>query len=299
MARGVSHIHGARQDLALFGDQFRRLLPDVVIDMCAFSERDAEQAVTAFRGLARRLIVVSSQDVYRAYGRFHSRDGGPLEPVPFDEDSPVREQLYPYRGMIDGLDDYEKLLVEQAAMDSPLLRPTIVRLPMVYGERDYQHRLALELQRMDDGRPAILLEETFARWRWTRAYVENAAAAIVLAAADERAARRVYNAGDAEALSYAGWLREVGRAAGWQGRVVIVPDGTLPKQLRPPRADYTQDLVADTGRIRFELGFEEPVPGEDGLARTIAWERTNRQPASDGLFDYEAEDRVLAEMGVS
>jgi nucleoside-diphosphate-sugar epimerase len=282
----------------LFGEQFRRLLPDAVIDMCAFTEREAEQAVVAFRGLARRLIVVSSQDVYRAYGRFHASEDGPLEPVPFDEDAPLRERLFPYRGVIDGLDDYEKILVERAAMDSPLLRPTIVRLPMVYGERDYQHRLGLELRRMDDARPAILLEETFAKWRWTRAYVENAAAAIVLAAADERAARCIYNAGDAEALSYADWLREVGQAAGWQGRVVIVPDGTLPRQLRPPRADYMQDLVADTGRIRFELGFEEPVPRDDALARTIAWERANRQPSGEPLIDYEAEDRLLAEMGV-
>ena len=40
------------------------------------------------RGVARRLVVISSQDVYRAYGRFHGKEPGPLEPLPVTEDSP-------------------------------------------------------------------------------------------------------------------------------------------------------------------------------------------------------------------
>jgi hypothetical protein len=37
------------------------------------------------------------------------------------------------------------------------------------------------IKRMDDGRPAILLDEAYARWRWARGYVENIAHAIALA----------------------------------------------------------------------------------------------------------------------
>ncbi len=181
-------------------------------------------------------------------------------------------------------------------MNAQGLPATVLRLPAVYGEGDYQHRLALELRRMDDGRPAILLDERLAGWRWTRGYVENAAAAVALAATDERAAGRIYNVGEEDALSYAGWLRAVGRAAGWTGEVIAVPPDRLPKPLRPPPGDYYQHLAAGTARIRAELGYVDRVAHDEGLRRAIEWERANRGELSPRLFDYAAEDEVLASL---
>ena len=291
----VEHLHGDRARLADFADQLHALLPDVVIDMTAYTEQDAKTAGAALRGVARRLVVLSSQDVYRAYGRLHRKEPGPPEPVPFAEDAPLREQLYPYRGTGRGLDDYEKILVEREVAAHAILPATILRLPMVYGEGDYQHRLLLELKRMDDRRPAILLEEQFASWRWTRAYVENVVAAIALAANDVRATGRTYNVGDADALSYGDWLRAIGRLAGWAGELVVLPNGRLPAKLKPPDGDYQQHLVADTSRIRRELDYVEPVPLDEALSRTIAWERANRPEGASRLLDYAAEDAALAE----
>ncbi len=293
----VAHLHGDRQHLRDFASEFQQLIPEVVLDMAAFTEQDAVAVMTSFQGVAGRVVTLSSQDVYRAYGRFHGSEPGPLEPVPFDEDAPLREKLYPYRGSGRGLDDYEKILVELAVMRSPLLPGTVLRLPMVYGERDYQRRLSLELRRMDDGRRAIVLEYTFALWRWTRAYVENVAAAVALAVTDERAAGRIYNVGEAEALTYADWVRAIGRAAGWPGEVIVLPEGRLPPQLRPPEGDYEQHLLADTGRIRWELNYDEPVPPDEALRRTVAWERAQRAGGNSRPFDYAAEDAVLAEIG--
>jgi nucleoside-diphosphate-sugar epimerase len=293
---GVRHLHADRSRLADLAGELRRLLPDVAIDMAAYTERDANAAVHALQGIARRLVVISSQDVYRAYGRFHGSEPGPPEPVPYTEETPLRERLYPYRGAGRGLDDYDKILVERAARSSHVLPCTVLRLPMVYGERDYQRRLALELRRMDDGRPAILLEATFAAWRWTRAYVGNVAAAIARAATDERAQGRTYNLGDADALSYAEWLRAVGRVAGWTGEVRVVPDGTLPSGLRPPAADYRQHLVSGTARIRDELAFFDPVPPQEALRRAIEWERGYRALAGQRPIDYADEDALLAHL---
>lgn len=291
---GIVHIHGDRHNFAASASEFRQLMPDVVLDMAPFEESDASKVLGAFRGIAGRLIAVSSQDVYRAYGRFHRSEPGPPEPVPLSEDAPLRTTLYPYRGSGRGLDFYDKIPVERLLMDSPYPPATVLRLPMVYGEHDYQQRLSLELKRMDDGRPAILVEESFARWRWTRGYVENVAAGIALAVTDPRAEGRVYNLGDAETLSYADWVRTIGRAAGWTGEVIVVPDGRLPPKLRPPEGDYSQHLISDTGRIRRELGFVEPVPFFQGLLRTIDWERANRTDGTE--LNYEAEDALLAEL---
>ncbi|MCH8949796.1 MAG: NAD-dependent dehydratase, partial [Chloroflexi bacterium] len=258
------------------------------------TELEARTLVDTFRGLAGRIVVISSQDVYRAYGVFYRSEEGPVDPPPATEDSPLREKLYPYRGDGRGLDDYEKILVERAVTDVPGLPATVLRLPMVYGEGDYQHRLLFELQRMDDGRPAILLEERFARWRWTRGYVENIAAAIALAVTDARATGRVYNLGEPNALAYADWVRVIGRNAGWARELLLLPEDRLPKKLRPLSANYEQHLVADTGRIRVELGQREPVARDEALVRTIAWERKHRPGDVGTLLDYAGEDAALA-----
>jgi nucleoside-diphosphate-sugar epimerase len=238
----VEHLHGDRTRLPEFRDAVRRFGPEVALDMAAYTEAEAQTVGEAVRGVARRIVGVSSMDVYWAYGRFHGTEPGPPEPVPLSEDAPLRERHYPYRGEGRGLDDYEKILVERVVMSSRDIAGTVLRLPMVYGPGDYQHRLFVDLKRMDDARPAILLAEDVARWRWTRGYVEDVAAAIALATTDDRAAGRVYNVGEADALSYAEWVERLGRAAGWRGRVVALPGERLPAHLMPPGADYTQDL---------------------------------------------------------
>ena len=289
----VRHIHGDRNRLADFASQFKRLAPDVVVDMFALSEQDACDVVETLRGIVHRVVAISSQDVYRAYGTLHGTEPGPIEPVPLSEDAPLRDNLHPYRDRGMGLDDYDKILVERAVMGSPDLPGTILRLPMVYGPGDQQHRLYLELKHMEDTRRYILLEDSMARWRWTREYVANVAHAIALATTSEGAAGRIYNVGEAEALTHHEWVQAIGRAAGWKGEVVVVPKERWP---RKASENYHQHLAADTSRIRKELGYEEPVPRDDGLRATIAWERAQPPRKGDLKALYAAEDALLAEL---
>lgn len=171
---------------------------------------------------------------------------------------------------------------------------TVLRLPAVYGPGDRQRRLFSYLKRMDDRRPAILLSEGQARWRWSRGYVENVAAAIALAVVDERAAGRIYNVAEPEALPEAEWVQQIGQAAGWSGQVVTVPEDRLPLALR---SDYRweQDWFVDSARIRRELDYTEAIPLDDALRRTVEWERAHPPAEIDpAQFDYAAEDAVLA-----
>jgi nucleoside-diphosphate-sugar epimerase len=93
----VEQILGDRIALGTHTDQFRRFGPDVVVDMIALTEADARGLVAAFRGLAQRSVVISSADVYRAYGRFIKLEPGLVEPTPLVEDAPLRQALFPYR----------------------------------------------------------------------------------------------------------------------------------------------------------------------------------------------------------
>jgi nucleoside-diphosphate-sugar epimerase len=290
---GVQRILGDRQYLADHIDEFRCLAPQVVLDMIPITERDAQVVLRTFRGIARRIVAISSQDVYRAYGRLLGVEAGPVDSIPLTEAAPLRTKLYPYRGEVPReagdprrwMDDYDKILVERTILGDPHLVGTVLRLPMF----EY-------LKRMDDGRPVILLERGLARWRWTRGYVENVAAAIALAVTDERASGQVYNVGEAEALSMADWVRRIGAAAGWGGQVVVVSGERLPDHLRPD-IHTEHHLVTASTRIREELGYGESVPQDEALRRTVAWERAHPPEKIDpGQFDYAAEDAVLAEL---
>ncbi len=298
----VQHIYGDRAQLAAHRDVLRDQAPEVVLDMIPTSQQEAQTLVDTFRGVAHRVVAISSIDVYRAYNRLRRIEPGPPDPVPLAEDAPLREQLYPYRTTDASSagdtnprsDEYEKILVERAVMGVPDLPGTVLRLPMVYGPRDDMHRLFEFLKRMDDGRPAIVLPQEMAGWRWTRGYRENIAEAIALAVTDEQAMDHIYNVGEADALTMTAWVREIGAAAGWQGRVIALPRERLPPHLRRHYA-AEQDWVTDTTRIRSDLGYVEHVPRWEALLRTVEWERAHPPSEFDpALFDYAAEDAALA-----
>jgi nucleoside-diphosphate-sugar epimerase len=298
----IRHIYGNRKYLDNYSSDLKRLSPDVVLDMIALCEQDTKAAIRVFKGTAGRLVTVSSQDVYRAYGKVIRIEPGPYEPVPIREDSLLRTKLYPYRDEVPRdtqdphryLDDYDKIPIEKTTMGEPELPGTVVRLPMVYGQRDSQHRLFNYLRRMDDQRPAILLDSGIATWRATRGYVENVGAAIASAVMNQHAAGRIYNAGDKEDFTMAEWVRRIGQAAGWPGEIAVLPRENLPTELTADM-DTNQDLVADTSRIREELGYEDPVGVDEALARTVAWERQYPPASIDPrIFDYATEDEVLA-----
>src|SRR5207245_7293699 len=105
--------------------------PDAAIDCRAVTRIDAQTAIDALPD-GIRLLVISSIDVYRAFAALN--DGGETDPVPIDEDSPVRSERYPYRGKAPGMDDYDKLDVEDVYLPRGAKS---MRLPMGYGSHVY------------------------------------------------------------------------------------------------------------------------------------------------------------------
>lgn len=297
---GVRHIHSPRAGIPVLHlpSELSHPAPDVVLHMFPVGEDDTRAAVARFAGVARRMVAVSSGDVYRAYGKILGMESGPPEPVPLSEDAPLREVHFPYRQSAAGPSDwtyhYEKILAERALLGGPI-RATVLRLPAVYGPGDPHHRFRPYIKRMQDQRPAIALEQHQAAWRWSHGYVEDVAAAIALAVTNEPAAARVFNVGEPDAPSTVERITRLGKLMGWSGRLVRLPDEQLPQHLRAPYQP-TQDLVLDTGRIRAELGFSETDLPELGLRRTVDWELS--QPALPGDPDpqlYALEDAALSQ----
>ena len=221
----ATQILGERQHLGKFRESFRRIAPDVVIDMIAMNEDDARQLVDTFRDLTQHLVVISSADVYRNYELVRNVESAEPDPRPLKEDSPVRTHLFPYRSQAKSPEDrfykYDKILVERLVMSQRDVTATVLRLAAVYGPGDKQHRLFRYLKRMDDGRPAIFLERGENDWRWTRGYVENVSAAICAVAGDQKHGGSIYNVGEIRGLTEFEWISSIGAEAGWKGQVIV------------------------------------------------------------------------------
>ena len=268
----VDHLHAQRQDLPQLRGPVDDFDPEAVVDNCAYSAADAETALAAV-GDDVRLLVVSSMDVYRAFGAVLA--GTETDPVPVDETSPVRPERYPYRGRPHpsaDADTYEKLDVEAAYLAR---EATVCRLPMVYGERDHQRREEPILRRVRAGRERIPAGS--GGWLWTRGYVRDVAAGIRLALESDATVAEVLNLGEARTWSMGLWARHVLEAAGSEGRAgpgarraaarrpqgagdhPPAPPGRLQQGPRPARLD--RDRPARGGAPLGRLAPGQPAGG--------------------------------------
>jgi nucleoside-diphosphate-sugar epimerase len=302
IADGARVLRGQHERLDELDPSPRELRPDVVVDLILSSGRQAQALVRAFRGHAGRIVAISSIDVYRAVGVTHGVEAGPLEPLPLREDSALRTKLATYspqamemvRRTFQWVDDeYDKIPVEREVMSDAALPATVLRLPMVYGPGDRLHRFWPVLKRMLDRRPVLVFSEGMAQWRAPRGFVDDVAAAIALAVTEQRAAGRIYNVAESESVSELEWARLIGDALGWRGELLVVPDEMAPPGLRPP-GDTRQHWVADSSRIREELGYRERGARSEAMRRTIEWERANPPAVELTPIDYAAEDAVIA-----
>jgi nucleoside-diphosphate-sugar epimerase len=284
----VDHLHADRQDLPHLRGPVTEFGPEALVDNSAYSTADAETALAAI-GDDTRLLVVSSMDVYRAFGAVLA--GTETDPLPLDETSPVRPERYPYRGRSlrsTDADTYEKLDVEAAYLAR---EATVCRLPMVYGERDHQRREEPLLRRLRAGRDRI--PTGAGTWLWTRGYVRDVAAGVRLALESDATVAEILNLGESRSWSMGLWARHVLEAAGSQAALVRVPDVLLPEDLKA-LGTVAQHLLVDSSKARDLLGWTETDPHE-ALARSVAWHLAN--PPEDPDADFTADDRALAAAG--
>ena len=246
---GVRHLHhpDAAMPMLRFPSELLTPEPDVVIHMNPMGEADARAAAEAFRNRTHRIVWLSSGDVYRAFGALNNFEPAPIEPGLLTEDSPLRSVHFLYRHKAQSPEaiefHYEKIFVEQIALSTSAPAAVVLRLPKVYGPGGNADLATVYRYRH---RP---------NWRWTHGYVENVAAAIVLAALHPRASGQIYNVGEPYTPTIAERL------------------ATLPASAIAPALDsdlnFAHNIAYDTTRIRRQLDYREPVDYEEGLRRTL------------------------------
>ncbi len=296
LPEGVREIHGDRNNLDEFADEFRKLKPEVVLDMMLLTEAQANQLMAAMAGVAKRLVVASSCDVYFNFGLMIGTESGTPDAGKISEKARLRENRYPYRSKVKSKDDlmysYDKIIVERIVLSSQDLPAAVLRLPMVYGPRDHQHRFYDYIRRMADKRSAIILEEKQPDWLMTRGYSENCAEAICRAVEDENSAGHIYNVGDPDALPEREWISRLAKILDWKGKIITLPNDKLPKHLQSD-TNWQYSLDIDTSQIRNELGFKEIIIRDRALEMTVEWELAHPPQIDDLDAQYKAEDEAL------
>ncbi|HEX7263292.1 MAG TPA: NAD-dependent epimerase/dehydratase family protein [Candidatus Dormibacteraeota bacterium] len=277
----AQHLHTDRAVLPTHSAELAAFEPDAMIDCRALSRADAQTAIDALpKGL--RVVVISSVDVYRAFGALN--DDRETDPIPLDEGSPVRTERYPYRGKMPGMDDYDKLDVEDVYLP---FGATALRLPMVYGERDYQRREEFLLRRVRAGRQRIPFGSGM--WLACRAYVRDVARGARLALESDSSAGLALNLCEDRTFSMTMWSRMILEAAGSSAELVRVRDDVLPEDLKPT-GTMTQHIACSARRARTLLGWTTSDPAQT-LRTSVQWHLAN--PPQDADLDFSADDHAL------
>lgn len=267
---GVPHkqIQGDCNNVNDLNRAIEAVEPDVIIHMIALFESHIQILEQALQGKKTRSIILSSLDVYKAYEVFCRLSNAPVVPVPLTEQSPLRDVLYPYRDRFDAdfAHDYEKILVEKAAIESPVIDAIVLRLGMVYGRNDPNHRFLEPIQKMSQGDRQIKLAKDLANCRMSKCCVGNVAQGIRLAA-EKGLPGEIYNLAAQEVLTELEWYQQIAKLMKLEVDIVI-------SQVSPSSGGFnlSQDLIVDTSKIRKQLGYRELFSIQEGLLDTIQWE---------------------------
>ena len=282
--KGATFVAAEREDGKRLVEIFQQHEVDTVIDIFALGLRNTAPMLEAMGAIGGRYVLLSSVDVYSNYAGLLKRDTPPVQAAPAKEGDPLRSFRYPYRqndrrpqGVEnDMLEDYDKIILEEATAGDGRFVTTVIRAPMVFGPGDKQRRFRWAIEAVRKGGVAEL-DQRAARWPNSYGYVEDVGESIALAATSTKAAGRTYNVGQGFVRTPIEWLLSFAVVLNQPIEVLEVPPearGLLAD--RADASDLRYPLTLDTSRIRTELGFREVVPERDALLATIADEGKRR-----------------------
>lgn len=257
--------------------QLKRVLddvrPDVVLDLACYQPDQVQSAVRNFKG--DRYVFISTG----VYPWLHGKPAREEDFVPLTGDPPAA---------LDYMDG--KRWCETMLARSPDFPWTVVRPPAVFGPADHTLRIAAYIQRVEDGGPLLVPQETFERQAGL-AWVKDIGFACALACDLRKETRhKAYNAA-LEGVSLKALIEGIARALGVPARLHPIPFADLPDGASPYGPDPRRGAGYVIDRARHELGFE-PSALEDALAETLAWYRVAK-PSHPGYANRNKELEIV------
>jgi nucleoside-diphosphate-sugar epimerase len=270
----TSYLASDRTDQEQFADALRRARPDVVLDLAAYQPAHVLAALEAFEG--ERYVFVSTG----VYPDLHGSPAREADFVPLTGEVPEERLEY-----LEGKRWCETVLARSSGVPWAVVRP-----PAVLGADDHTLRIAAYLQRLEDGGPLLVPEESYQRPAGL-AWVRDVGFACALVCDTGREVAGAYNVAFG-GVSLRDLLEAAGRALGRPARLVPIPYDELPQGASPYGPNPRRSAGYDLTRIR-ELGFR-PSALEDALPETLAWYLA-RRPSHPGYAGRARELEIAAE----
>jgi len=239
-------------------EQLKRALagtkPDVVLDLACYQPAQIDSVLRNFTG--DRYVFVST-------GVYPLLNGKPAREEDFIplEGEPPAELNY-----MDGKRWCETLLMR--SRDFPW---TVVRPPAIFGPADPSLRIAAYIQRVMDGGPLLVPQESYERQAGL-AWVKDIGFARALACdLRKRTAGKAYNAAF-EGVSLRDLIEAIAKVMAVPARIHPMPFADMPPDASPYGPDPRRSAGYVLDQARADLGFE-PSALEDALAETLSWYR--------------------------
>jgi len=251
----TSYVAFDRDDEAQLKRALESVRPDVVLDLAGDEPMQVEAMIRSFNG--DRYVFVSSGIVYP------DMDGRPA----------AEDDFVPLEGPAPAELDYMagKRWCETVLSRASEFPWTVVRPPAVFGAADRTLRIAAYIQRVEDGGPLLVPQETYERQAGL-AWVKDVGYACALACDPRKQINhRAYNVGF-EGVSLRALVEGIARAMAKPANFHPVPFKDLPDGASPYGPNPKRPAGYAIDRARSELGFE-PSALEDALAETLAWYR--------------------------
>jgi nucleoside-diphosphate-sugar epimerase len=261
----TSYVVCDRSDEDQLAHTLQKAEPDVLLDLACYQPHEVEAVARQFKG--ERYIFVSTG----VYPNLNGRPAREEDFVPLEGEPPTE---------LDYLEG--KRWCETALAHSRDFPWTVIRPPAVFGPADHTLRIAAYMQRVEDGGPLLVPEESYERQAGL-SWVKDIGYACALAC-DVRKdlVHKAYNAAFQD-VSVRDLIEGIARAMGKPVRLHPMPFGDLPEAASPYGPDPRRSAGYVLDRSRKELGFE-PSALEDALAETLAWYRVAR-PSHPGYVN--------------
>jgi nucleoside-diphosphate-sugar epimerase len=250
----TSYVAFDRIDEKQLAGALEQTQPDVLLDLACYQPQQVEAVARNFKG--ERYVFASTG----VYPDLHGKPAREEDFQPLAGDPP---EALEYR---EGKRWCETLLTRQG--DFPW---TVIRPPAIFGPADPTLRIAAYIQRVADGGPMLVPEESY-EWQAGLAWVKDVGFGCALACDPRKpATHQAYNVAF-EGTSLRDLIEGIARALGLPVRIHPVPFEQMPDGASPYGPDPRRGAGYVIDKARRELGFG-PSALEDALAETLAWYR--------------------------